>query len=429
MKALIGNRIAVALIACGVSPLLHADPPTDAQAAVARTDCEAALRTWREWAQQGNAEAQTFVASLYVRGQGVAKDYDEAARLLRRAAEQGLASAQYQLSLPYLEGRGVKDDAEAVLWNRKAAEQGFAPAQHNLGSQVINGRRGVTKDEAEGVRWFQKAAKQGWVPSQRSLVAVYLQGQGVPKDLVQAYKWMTVAMEGTQVGTERLQTGRARDEIAKSMTHDQVEQASQLAREWMETGTAIYTDSRFARLGEAYGVTAGQVVAARAYAVTAPVGDGWNVQVDRYNDVVTFTKGQQPTNAADLERIIVGRREVGLAAAARNEIDLATAIECSEEANLKEEGKIKSYMLGEVTKQIATIDGKTLYVMSYVITDRRLLTAVEVKYVAYTFLPSNWKESKRAYTFVIGQPQNIGDTAIATHASEIQSVISGFREK
>jgi hypothetical protein len=67
--------------------------------------------------------------------------------------------------------------------------------------------------------------------------------------------------------------------------------------------------------------------------------------------------------------------------------------------------------------------------MSYVITDRRLSKVVEVKYVAYTLLPSNWKESGRAYTFVLGQPQKIGDMVLATNASEIQSVISGFREK
>jgi hypothetical protein len=170
---------------------------------------------------------------------------------------------------------------------------------------------------------------------------VYLQGQGAPKDLVEAYKWASLAMEGTQVGPERLQTGRGRDELAKSMTRAQVEQASQLAQEWRETGTAIYSDPRFARLGEINDVTAGQTVNARAYAVTAPVGSGWNVQVDRYNDVVTFTKGSPPTSATELDRIIVARRDTALATAARNEVDLVTAIECSEEEDLKEEGKAK----------------------------------------------------------------------------------------
>jgi len=429
MRPQIRDGIAVALIACGISPLLHADPATDAQAAVARNDCEAALRTWRDWAQQGNAEAQFFVAALYVRGQGVTKDYDEAARLLRRAAEQGLASAQYQLTLPYLEGRGVKDEAEALLWNRKAAEQGFAPAQHNLGTHITSGRQGPTKDLAEAARWFQNAAEQGWVPSQRALVPMYAHGQGVPKDQVEAYKWATIAAEGT-LGPEQQKRLTGRDEYAKSeMARDQVDRALQLAREWKETGTAIYSDSRFAKPGEIYAVTTGQAVNARAYAVTAPVGDGWKAQVDRYNDTVTFTKGLRPTNAADLVSITIARRDVALAAAARNETDLVTAIECSEEVNLKEAGKAKSYTLGEITKQILTIDGKTVYVMSYVISDRSLFKVVEVKYLVYTFLPTNWKESRRAYTFVLQQAEKIGDMTIANNAAEIRSVVSGLRDK
>ena len=429
MRPLLRHLMAIAVIALSVPPLVDADPSMDSQPASVRTDCNAALLSWSDWAQRGNAEAQYFVASLYMRGQGVNQDYREAARLLREAADQGLAPAQYELSVAYLEGRGVpKDEAEFVRWTRKAAEQGYAPAQHNLGSQVINGRRGVTKDEAAGVRWFQRAAEQGWVPSQRSLVAAYLQGQGVAEDMVEAFKWATIAGEGT-LGPDAQNTVAARDTFAKSMTRVQVERASQLAREWKETGKAIYTDSRFARLEQIGEVTAGQTVNARAYAVTAPAGGGWKAQVDRYNDVVTFSKGSRPTNATELDRISVVRRNVALATAVRNEADLVTAIECSEEANLKAAGKAKSYTLGEVTKQTRTIDGKTLYVMSYVITDRRLAMVVESKSVAYTLLPSNWKESGHAYTFVLEQPQRIGDMALVPNVSEMESVISGFRER
>jgi hypothetical protein len=428
MKAQNRNRIVVALIACSVAPLLHADPAADVQALAARSDCEAAQRAWRDWAQKGNAEAQYFIASLYFNGQGVAQDYEEGVRWVRQAAEQGHAAAQYNLSIAYLAGRGLaKDEAEYVHWTRKAAEQGYAPAQHNLASFVLNGRLGVTKDEAEGVRLFQKAAEQGWVPSQRALVAIYLQGQGAAKDYVEAYKWATIAAAGT-LGPDAQATINGRDSFAKSMTRTQVEQASQLAREWKETGTAIYSDSRFARVEKLSEVTAGQSVNARAYSVTAPGGSAWNVEVDRYNDVVTFSKGRA-TNAADLGRIAVVRRDVGLAAAARDEVDLVTAIECSEEANLKRAGKAKSYTLGEVSKEIVTFDGKTLYVMSYVITDRRLSMVVDAKSVAYTYLPSNWKESRRAYSFVLEQPQKIGDATIAIDSAEIQSVISGLREK
>ncbi|HEV2976096.1 MAG TPA: tetratricopeptide repeat protein [Casimicrobiaceae bacterium] len=421
------SRFVVA-VACYLPLLVNGDPVTEATASATRTDCEAALRTWRDWAQQGDAGAQHFLAALYFNGQGVARDDDEAARWLRKAADQGLAYAQYDLSVAYATGRGVaKDEAEQVRWDRKAAEQGFAPAQHNLGSWYINGTRGITKDEPEGVRWFRKAAEQGWVPSQGALAVAYSQGKGVTKDLVEAYAWTTIGMEGTQPGPMRLQTGRARDEFAKSMTQAQVEQASQLAREWKQAGTVIYTDARFARLGELSKATGGETIKAATYNVPAPVGEGWEVQVDSYNDTVTFTKGSPA--AKEFSRIGVARRELELTGDARSETDVVTAIECSEETNLREQGKTKSYALGNVSKQVEIIDGKTLYVMRYVITDRRLGTVVEGNEAAYTYFPPNWRQRKRAYLFNLAQPQKIGDAVLATDTSEIGSVISGFREK
>jgi TPR repeat protein len=112
-------------------------------------------------AEQGDADAQNKLGSLYDAGRGVAKDNAEAVRWYRKAADQGGASAQYNLGVMYDEGEGVmEDDAEAVRWYRKAADQGRARAQYNLGVMYDEGE-GVTEDDAEAVRWYRKAAAQG----------------------------------------------------------------------------------------------------------------------------------------------------------------------------------------------------------------------------------------------------------------------------
>ena len=55
------------------------------------------------------------------------------AELTRQAAEQGAAEAQYNLGSMYADGRGVpKDEAEAARWYRLAADQGDASAQFML---------------------------------------------------------------------------------------------------------------------------------------------------------------------------------------------------------------------------------------------------------------------------------------------------------
>jgi hypothetical protein len=234
-------------------------------------------------------------------------------------------------------------------------------------------------------------------------------------------------MEGTQAGPERLQTGRGRDEIAKSMTSAQVEQASQLARDWKQTGIAIYPDPRFARLTEPAKVTGGQTVEARVYTVPAPTGDGWDAQVDSYNDTVAFTRSSPATK--ELTRISVARSELDLPTTAIDEASVLTAFQCVSEATFREEGKIKSRKLGEVSRQVETIGSKTLYVMRYPVTDQSPSVTVESSEATYFYLPANWRESKRVYLFGIAQARKVGNLTTTADTSEVNSVIAGFREK
>jgi TPR repeat protein len=62
---------------------------------------------------------------MYQNGQGIPKDDAEAIKWYRKAADQGYAEAQTYLGTMYQDGQGVpKDDVEAVKWYRKAADQG-----------------------------------------------------------------------------------------------------------------------------------------------------------------------------------------------------------------------------------------------------------------------------------------------------------------
>ncbi len=83
------------------------------------------LQKWRPLAEQGDAEAQTYLGNMYRRGAGVPQDYQEAVRLYRLAAEQGHAKAQFNLGRMYAKGRGVpKDHVQAHMWLSLAAAQG-----------------------------------------------------------------------------------------------------------------------------------------------------------------------------------------------------------------------------------------------------------------------------------------------------------------
>ena len=55
---------------------------------------------------------------------------------------------------------------------------------------------------------------------------MYRNGEGVPQDLVQAYKWFDVAVAQ---GVEMARTGR--DRAAKQMTTEQIGEAQRLVRD------------------------------------------------------------------------------------------------------------------------------------------------------------------------------------------------------
>jgi TPR repeat protein len=78
---------------------------------------------------------------------------------------------------------------------RISAEKGDLEAQVNLGIAYAKGE-GIPKDEVEAVRWIRRAAEKGFAKAQFILGAVYFEGLGgVPKNYVQAVKWIRKAAE------------------------------------------------------------------------------------------------------------------------------------------------------------------------------------------------------------------------------------------
>lgn len=64
-----------------------------------------------------HALSQYYLGVMYLKGQGVQKNFEEAGKWFRKAAENRLPQAQYQLANLYKEGEGVPRDFEfAYIW-------------------------------------------------------------------------------------------------------------------------------------------------------------------------------------------------------------------------------------------------------------------------------------------------------------------------
>ena len=116
-----------------------------------------------------DAEAQYYVGTCFLNGQGVDKDEEEAAEWFEKSAKQGYALAQLQLAWLYMNGEGVDEDKErAAELYAAAAEQGNAQAQFYIGWCYGNGE-GVDQNYRKAVEWLEKSAENGFAEASKHL--------------------------------------------------------------------------------------------------------------------------------------------------------------------------------------------------------------------------------------------------------------------
>jgi uncharacterized protein len=125
---------------------------------------------------QGNANFEAGIAAYR------ANDLPLAYKAFLAAAEEGHADSQFNVASMYEQGIGVgKDEKEAVVWYGKAASQGSAAAQFNLGVLYENGR-GTKIDFVKANEWYRKASVQGDALAIGNLGMLYVRGQGVKEN-------------------------------------------------------------------------------------------------------------------------------------------------------------------------------------------------------------------------------------------------------
>ncbi|KKB76737.1 hypothetical protein VW35_18505, partial [Devosia soli] len=196
----------------------------------------------RQAAADGDARAQFEIAAIYTEGQAVPANPEEAAKWYERSASQGFAPAQYRLGNLYEAGTGVEKDLEvARLWYQRAAEAGNRMAMHNLAALYAGGALGEQKFEP-AAEWFQQAAARGMTDSQFNLGMLYARGLGIEQNFEQSYKWFSLAAKAGDADA-----GKARDDIAKSLTADAVSRIQAEVDAWQSE--PIKLDANFAPIG------------------------------------------------------------------------------------------------------------------------------------------------------------------------------------
>ncbi len=187
--------IVAGLCAAAITWQVHKARTDESRLADASKKAMNAARLCRGRAEQGDPKAESELAYMYSRGQGVAQSYDEALRWRRKAADQGYAEGEAGLGYMYFHGQGVAQDyAEAIRWYRVAADQGSANAENSMALMYEQGL-GVPQDYGQSLRWYRKAADQGYASAEYNLGNMYFYGRGVTPDRSEAVRWYRKAAD------------------------------------------------------------------------------------------------------------------------------------------------------------------------------------------------------------------------------------------
>jgi len=184
------------------------------------------IKILNQYAEEGNAPAQTKLAILYDKGNGVEQSYSEALKWYLKAAEQNDTTACNNIGVMCFAGFGVQRDLNiARQWFVKAADLGSTGAMDNIGEMYLRGLA-VPRDHSEALKWFLRAAELGHGQASYKAGWLYSVGQGAPQDYVRAYLWFSVAIAA------RVDAAQYLDDVRSKMTPDQVEEAKLLVSQW-----------------------------------------------------------------------------------------------------------------------------------------------------------------------------------------------------
>lgn len=155
--------------------------------------------------------------------------------------------------------RGAK--AEGLSLIQRAADAGSAEGQHRLALAFATGDASVPRNPARAVELFEKAAAQGHRRAQLNLGLIFLRGQGVPRDVIQARAWLEKASaDGDPYATYAL--GRAMAENAPPASADPT-RAADLFRRAAEKGHMLAALRYGLALADGSGVKQDQAAAQR----------------------------------------------------------------------------------------------------------------------------------------------------------------------
>lgn len=177
--------------------------------------------------ENGDVKAQYLLGGMFLGGELIPQDKPKGMQLIERSANNGNIDAQLKLANMYLNGTDVPINAElSEKYFIKASEAGNPLAMFLLAEYTLRGEF-KSKSKPEAAQLLENAAKLGHAYAQGSLGRLYGIGEGVPKNYIAAYIWLSIAASQSSTSTQLYKDNL--EIIEESMTQADISTAQKIA--------------------------------------------------------------------------------------------------------------------------------------------------------------------------------------------------------
>lgn len=190
---------------------------------------------WLSLANDGNLEAEAIMASLYMAGLGVGKSPEQAAKWYLKSAADGNPESEMTVANAY---QGYQNQQAVAGSDDYKKLDSHTQAGINDVTALYNAINALKppagSHEQEAALWVRRAADYGLYKAQNDMVGRYLTGTGVPKDVVQAYKWSLILAAGPWGALHDKVSGMLGLDatFARTLTPAQIAEARRQAEDW-----------------------------------------------------------------------------------------------------------------------------------------------------------------------------------------------------
>ena len=203
-------------------------------------DYEKAAFWYEKSANQNDDHGQRLLGLLYYKGDGVKQDLLRAGELIFLSSENGNSEAKAMIENHSSKCLEIEPASQANLpYNLQScflsAFSGSPQSSHAVGLAYYKGQLGLDKNYEQAALWLTKSAHAGYSRAQYDLGMLYANGNGLKKNIVESYAWLSTSLDSKGLHTSQMTRAKTKiEKLFSLMNETSKEEAKAKTKQYIE---------------------------------------------------------------------------------------------------------------------------------------------------------------------------------------------------